>query len=122
MRRNWVYLFAALSVVVAVTFPLDLQDHPHWSKVGWLPFTGIVRPRDLLLNAALYFPIGFLLASRSRRACVASAAGVALLMSALLEIAQVWSHVRFPSSTDLVMNVIGSVAGAVVAARRIQPA
>lgn len=122
MRWNRVYLFAAISVAVAVTFPLDLQDHPHWSKVSWLPFTDIVRPHDLLTNAALYFPVGFFLPSRSRRVRLASAAGVALLMSALLEFTQVWSHVRFPSTTDLVMNVIGSVAGAVVAARGIPPA
>jgi len=122
MRRNWVYLFAALCVVIAVTFPWDLQDHPHWSKVAWLPFlTGIVRPHDLLINAALYLPIGFLLPARSRRGRVASAAGVALLVSGLLELTQVWSHVRFPSATDLAMNVFGSVAGAVVATRDVPP-
>jgi hypothetical protein len=37
----------------------------------------------------------------------------------LLEFAQVWSHWRFPSATDLVMNVMGSIAGA--AARRGPP-
>ena len=61
MRRNSIYLSGALLLIAAATFPWDFQDHPHWYKVAWLPFvTGIVRPIDLLLNAALYFPIGFL--------------------------------------------------------------
>ena len=122
MSRTWSPIVATLVVIVAITFPWDLQDHPHWFKVAWLPFfTGIVRPRDLLANAALYFPIGFLLPARSRRGRVAWAAGVALLVSALLELAQVWSHVRFPSATDLVMNVLGSVVGAMVSARDVPP-
>ena len=37
-----------------------------------------------------------------------------MLLSASLELAQVWSHVRFPSATDVVMNVAGSVAGALI--------
>jgi len=37
-----------------------------------------------------------------------------MLLSASLGLAQVWSHVRFPSATDVVMNVAGSVAGALI--------
>ena len=118
MRRDWIYLFASLFVIAAVTFPWDLQDHPHWYKVAWWPFvTGIVRPHDLLINAALYFAVGFFMPVRSFRSRVVFAAGVAFALSGLLELAQVWSHVRFPSATDLVMNVMGSIAGAVAAGR-----
>lgn len=123
MNRSWIYLAGTLTLIVAVTFPWDLQTHPHWYKVGWFPFiTGIVRPHDLLGNLCLYFPIGFFLPTRSRRSRVASAAGLALLVSGLVELAQVWSHVRFPSTTDVVMNVIGGAAGALVATRDVPPA
>lgn len=120
MRRNlsrtWVYLLATLAVICAITFPWDFQDHPHWFKVAWLPLvTGIIRPSDLVLNAVLYFPLGYFMPVQSRRARVAAAAGVAVLASGFLELAQVWSHVRFPSATDLMMNIVGSIAGAAVA-------
>ena len=120
-RRAWFYHFATLAGVIVLTFPWDLQDHPHWYKVAWLPFvTGVVRPHDLLLNAALYFPVGFAIPIPSRRMRVASAVGLAVVMSGLLELAQVWSHVRFPSATDIVMNVLGSIVGAVAAERRVR--
>ena len=121
MNRRWISVLASLTFISVVTFPWDLQDHPHWFKIAWLPFvTGIVRPVDVLLNAALYFPLGFFVPLRSRRGRVVTAAGLAVVTSGLLELAQVWSHVRFPSATDLVINVAGSVIGA-MAARRASP-
>jgi glycopeptide antibiotics resistance protein len=120
-RRAWFYHFATLAGVIILTFPWDLQDHPHWYKVSWLPFvTGIVRPYDLLINAALYFPLGFAIPTHSSRTRVIAAAGLAVVMSGLLEFAQVWSHTRFPSATDLLMNVMGSIAGAVAAGRGLR--
>ena len=120
-RRAWFYHFATLAGVIVLTFPWDLQDHPHWYKVAWLPFaTGIVRPHDLLINAALYFPLGFSIPASSHRMRVGAAAGLAVVMSGLLELAQVWSHVRFPSATDIVMNVMGSIAGAMAAGRLLR--
>lgn len=122
MNRIWIYLLGTLTLIVAATFPWDLQTHPHWYKVGWLPFvTGIVRPHDLLINVALYFPLGLFLPVRLRRGRVAWAAGLALLVSSLLELAQVWSHSRIPSTTDVVMNVVGGMAGAIVATRYVPP-
>ncbi len=107
---------AVLAIILAATFPWDFQDHSHWNKVAWLPFvTGIVRPFDLLLNAALYLPLGYLVPARFRRRGLVAVAGSAFVFSGLLELTQVWSHVRFPSATDSVMNVVGCVAGAAVA-------
>lgn len=107
---------AAATAIALVTLPWDIQNHAHWQKVAWVPFTtGIVRPIDLVANATLYFPLGLAIPSASPRRKVALALVVALGMSTLLELAQVWSHSRFPSATDIVMNVVGSVAGALVA-------
>jgi glycopeptide antibiotics resistance protein len=109
-------LWLTVAAIVAATFPWDLRDHPHWQKVAWIPFaTGIVRPTDLLLNVALYVPFGFLLAPRMRRAPIVSTLVGALALSSLMELTQVWSHVRFPSATDIVMNVLGAALGAALA-------
>ena len=109
---RWYFLVATTSIIV-LTFPWDLQNHPHWQKVAWVPFvTGIVRPQDLLGNAALYFPFGYFMPAGSRRARVAAAVALSMVLSASMELAQVWSHWRFPSATDVTMNVAGSIVGA----------
>ncbi len=112
MRRR-IALWLIVIAIAAVTLPWDWQDHPHWFKVAWVPFsTGIVRPIDLLLNVALYFPLGFLLRSNSTISRFATALVAGLILSTLMELTQVWSHVRFPSATDTLMNVLGSLIGA----------
>lgn len=121
VRRDWIYFLVALLVIAAATLPFDVQDHPHWMKVAWVPFvSGVVRPIDLLMNAALYLPIGYVLPIASCRRRVATAAGIALLVSLGLEVSQVWSHQRFPSATDLIMNIFGSVAGAAIANGKVR--
>jgi glycopeptide antibiotics resistance protein len=112
MRRR-IALWLIVIAIAAVTIPWDWQDHSHWNKVAWVPFrTGIVRPIDLLINVTLYFPLGFLLPSNSTRSRFATALVAGLMLSTLMELTQVWSHVRFPSATDSVMNVLGSLIGA----------
>jgi glycopeptide antibiotics resistance protein len=112
VRYFRVSLSAAL--IMLGTFPWDLQDHAHWNRVAWLPFaTGIVRPLDLLVNLLIYLPLGYTLqAARGPGDLRARVGATAFALSLLLEISQVWSHVRFPSATDVVMNVVGAVAGA----------
>jgi len=43
----------------------------------------------------------------------------AVLLSSATEWTQVYSHTRFPSTTDVSCNVIGAVLGRLVADRRI---
>lgn len=120
MARKSVVTLATILVALG-TFPFDLQDHPHWYKVAWVPFaTGIVRPHDIVVNAALYLPLGFSLqagTARDRRLLVVL---VSLALSTLLELTQVWSHWRFPSATDVTMNVAGALLGAAWARRRVR--
>ena len=109
------------AIIAAVTAPWDLRDHAHVYKVSWIPFlSGIIRPIDLLANFALYLPLGYFFPSDGYRRRIVFAAVTGLLLSASMETAQVWSHVRFPSATDLVMNVAGCIAGAIVSGRRRQ--
>jgi glycopeptide antibiotics resistance protein len=118
MRRHVAFCLVVIAIA-ALTFPWDLQDHSHWFKATWIPFaTGILRPRDLALNLALYVPLGFWLPVRSARRRIAVALAVALLLSTAMELAQVWSHLRIPSATDTAMNVLGSVVGALASVWR----
>jgi len=119
MNRRWILICVVVGAIVAATFPWDLRDHTHWQKVAWVPFTsGIVRVRDLATNLALYVPLGYLLASlRGRRSAALAVLGPALL-SLALELSQVWSHERFPSATDVLMNLLGAVLGAALSWQR----
>jgi glycopeptide antibiotics resistance protein len=107
----------AVLAIVAATAAWDFLDHPHWYKVSWVPFaTGLVRPLDMLANIALYVPLGFLLSFKRRRLLATLAIACALSMA--MEFTQVWSHSRFPSATDVLLNLVGSYLGVRLAERR----
>lgn len=101
-----------IGLIALATVPGDLQNHAHWFKVAWLPFTGIVRPVDLLLNLALYVPLGLL--SPFGRGRWFPVVALAFVISMSCEFAQVFSHSRFPSMTDVTMNALGALAGALI--------
>jgi len=109
-RRAAILLCAA--IIVAATLPWEFTNHAHWRRIVWVPFTGIVRPLDLVGNALLYVPLG--IALQWRTPCDARLSGIlaAAVLSVSMETAQIWSHYRFPSATDVLMNVIGVLAGA----------
>lgn len=120
-RRRWVLFAAAVVLIVVATFPFDFMSHAHWRRVAWVPFlTGTVKPFDLLVNAALYVPFGLFMPIATRRRRLVATFTLALVMSLLLESAQVWSHVRFPSMTDVVMNVWGAMFGAWLVERQVR--
>jgi glycopeptide antibiotics resistance protein len=113
-------LTAAAGVILATTLPwATFQSHSHWSRVVWVPFTTRpVRWLDLLANVLLYLPLGAFGARAVsgtpwRRA--AKILSPALVLSATCELSQVWSHGRFPSTTDLAMNMVGASAGVLLA-------
>jgi glycopeptide antibiotics resistance protein len=105
----------SIALIGAIIVPWDdLQDHSHWSNIGWIPFVSPpIRRRDILANVVLFAPLGVGATLRFRRG-VAVAAGLGLILSLTGETIQVYTHSRFPSATDLVCNVGGAVAGALV--------
>lgn len=118
MRRQ-IALWLVVAAIVAATFPWDFRDHAHWQKVAWVPFaSGIVRVRDLAGNLALYAPLGYLLSGLSERWRTALVLLGPLSLSLALELSQVWSHVRFPSATDVLMNSLGALLGAALSWQR----
>lgn len=119
MRRA--FLLLATGVIVLAVVPWgDFQGHTHWAKVGWIPFVSPpVRLRDMVANLLLFTPFGAAVAlnvSGSHRVAVTAVSAATLSFAG--ETLQLYSHTRFPSATDLVMNTTGAVLAAYVVARR----
>jgi len=109
-------------LIVFATVPWhDFQNHSHWPRVQWIPFvTPPVRLRDILINIAMYWPLGYLFArQRADNGAWLRAAFFALGLSLFTEWTQLYSHSRFPSLTDTTCNIIGTIWGAWTAVRSV---
>jgi VanZ family protein len=122
--------YAAL-IVYASLYPFTGwhdQGLPAWEFL-WSP----LPPKywsgfDVGINVVGYVPFGFLLAlsflrrgarhatSRANLAAVAVSVGIATLMSFCMEMLQSYLPSRVASNLDLALNVLGALAGAVLAA------
>lgn len=122
VRRGRWRLALWTGVIALVVMPWwSFQDHTHWARVRWIPFVSLpFSVGDILRNFLLYLPWGYLYARQPREArrSVWRAAGYALALSVTTEATQLWSHGRFPSTTDVICNVAGAWGGAVWARRR----
>lgn len=106
-------LIVSLAAALAADYPWgDWVGHTHWARVGWIPFySWPVSFKDILQNVILFFPAGcFARLAFGRRARI-RAPLLAFPVSLLGEWTQLYSHNRFPSATDLVCNIIGSLVG-----------
>ena len=117
-RARRLSLALAIAVIAAAVVPWgDFQGHTHWDKVGWIPLVSPpVRLRDIIANLLLFAPLGIAVAlntapSLTSRRCAALAAG----LSFAGEWTQLYSHTRFPSATDVLSNVTGALAAALIA-------
>jgi VanZ family protein len=89
---------------------LDVLRGPYWLL------------RDAILNFFLYIPFGFAYARMRGGAAVrllCEAALLGVLLSMTCELYQVFSPVRFPSMTDVLMNTIGALSEAWIAGKRL---
>jgi glycopeptide antibiotics resistance protein len=104
-------------VIIAMVTPWwGLQDHTHWERMRWVPFVSPpVRIRDIAGNIALYVPFGFLYFRRWRAASMQAGVSYALLLSSVTEFSQLFSHGRYPSVQDVLMNVLGASLGIALA-------
>jgi hypothetical protein len=119
-KLGWAVLAYVGCVVLVITlepfaFAVPAAVHPHyWASDG--PWGGWF---DVVMNVAMFLPLGFLAAlARSARgdaggrgvAAWAAAAGAAA--SAAIELAQCFEPDRVPSPTDVAANAAGAWAGA----------
>jgi glycopeptide antibiotics resistance protein len=116
-----------LFILVLCSFPWWIES-PQWNRIRLIPLLDVLRGpywvlRDAIANCVLYIPLG--LAYAKLRALdgmkpVCEAALVGLLLSLTCELYQVFSPVRYPSMTDVLMNTIGALAGAALTGRASQ--
>lgn len=117
VHRRMGFLLAWLlwtAMIIAIVFPWhDLADHTHWRKVAWIPFISPpLTTSDIVANVLVYIPFGYLGARASERPWQGAAVvGVATLLSIASETSQLYSHWRFPSTTDVICNFSGCLAG-----------
>lgn len=119
-RRSWTrsaLIVYALVVGVVVLSPVSfsgvirridsfLRDSLGISGFGsgWIEFTA---------NVAMFVPLGLLLTLSMRRAIVG--AGLALVLSVCIELAQIALPSRQPTVRDVVANGVGAAVGAFIA-------
>ena len=122
MKRGTL-LILTIALIFAAVLPWgDFQGHTHWAKVGWIPFfSKPVRIRDVLANVVLFVPFGAAAGRvlRHRYTVVLVTVGGAAI-SLVGEAAQLYSHTRFPSATDLVCNTLGAAVGAALVSGRFR--
>ena len=100
--------FALLVIAFATLWPMPGPSH-QWA---FCLACGAHGTSDLLLNIALFMPLGAALALRGRRS--SSIAAVAGLLSAAIELSQFYIPGRDPSLSDIVSNTLGGVLGALL--------
>jgi VanZ family protein len=126
--RAWTFILVGwiLLIIVLCSFPWWIES-PQWGRVRWIPLLDVLRSpyrllRDTIANCFLYIPLGFAYA-RVRGTpgvkLISEAALAGLLLSVTCELYQVFSPVRFPSMTDVLMNTIGALAGASIAVKSL---
>ena len=115
-RRHWYFVAIVCSIafILLAIFPWRGFDPTgHWHRVGWIPFVSRpVRVIDVVGNLALFVPLGVSIALYAQRPALAWTAVTAFACSGFGEWAQVYSRYRYPSTGDLVLNVLGAVMGA----------
>lgn len=88
------------------------QDHSHWARVQWIPFvTPPIKLRDIVANTLVYVPFGYWSMRLGERPRAWRGVVLAFALSLATEFTQVYSHGRFPSTTDVVCNVFGAWLG-----------
>ena len=118
--RLWAFVLLSSGLVLAAAFPWgDLLGHAHWGRVRWVPFVSRPLPAlDIAGNLLLCVPLGASIGVLGVRRPIATAGVAAASLSLLVEAAQLFSHSRFPSTTDFVCNVAGALVVAAVIGRK----
>lgn len=105
--------YLALHIAIITLAPFQFVSVPVHG------LTDVFGLRDAVLNVVLFLPLGFVyqLSRPERERAHALRAFVAgLVLSGLIETAQVFAPERYPSLSDLLTNALGAALGAVFAA------
>ena len=116
LRRHWYFtaiVCSAAFILLAIVPWRGFDPTGHWHRVGWIPFVSRpVKVIDFVGNLALFVPLGVSIALHAQRPALARTAAAAFACSLFGEWAQIYSRYRYPSTGDLVLNVLGALIGA----------
>jgi hypothetical protein len=106
-----------IGAALAVIFSLTLRhgEMPSIRGFGWCVGCGVFGTLDVILNVALFIPLGAAIAWRKPQALrwVARAAAVSLAVSLAIEMCQLFLvRGRDPTLSDIVGNTLGGTVGA----------
>jgi len=107
------------AVLLVISYPWSKFDAtPHWRNVQWIPFTHLNFHQAVLIETALNFmafiPIGYLTVRSlwpSNRGPFFVPSLIGFCSSVSIEAYQLFCHDRVPSTSDIIMNVAGTVMG-----------
>lgn len=122
-RPRFVLILSLTCIAVLTLLPTrGYRTHAHWDRVQWVPFgERSLPPLQAAANVALFLPLGWALARmwpRRRALAVVSAAA----LSGAIETVQVFAHGRYPTTTDVALNVAGAFLGVLLAMRSSESA
>jgi len=127
MRRHradfWLLLGYGLLLVYGTLFPLDPVDGSasvDWRRLfDWRGAWARLSLSDVLVNLLVYLPWGYLLSRRLERLPGSAAFWLTVaaggLLSITLEYIQLYLPARVSSFSDIVLNTVGTAAGALIA-------
>jgi glycopeptide antibiotics resistance protein len=114
---RWTLWLVSLAVIVTLTtMPWSYYvGHSQWNRVTWVPFSDHHELPEILVNVALFFPFGYFFPRALYGPSLKQHWGLPLITAAMLstgvEIFQVYTHTRFPSTTDICANLLGAILG-----------
>lgn len=114
--RRWLLALWVCLLVTALTMPWSrLTTEAQWERVRWFEFVGPVNERDIVVNVALFLPLGFLLAGeaphRHREDVLWWVVSIAAAFSSAGELVQLFNPSRYPSAMDIACNTVGACLG-----------
>jgi glycopeptide antibiotics resistance protein len=112
----WKWWIVVVFVLSAPWIGFDI--HPHWERIHLVPFSDPAdRPHDIVSNLLLFVPFGWSYAGRKRgMSGVLQGAVLGIAVSVGAEATQLFSTLRYPSATDVLMALTGTLAGDAAAA------
>jgi glycopeptide antibiotics resistance protein len=116
---RWTLWLISIVVIIALTtMPWsNYVGHSHWDHVTWLPFSDHPLP-EVLGNVALFFPFGYFFPQALHGQYLKRSWSLPLITAAMLstgaEFYQVYTHARFPSTTDICANLLGAILGVLI--------
>jgi glycopeptide antibiotics resistance protein len=117
MERRYLYLCAIACSIAFILFAIvpwrGFDPEGHWHRVRWIPF--VSRPIvmfDIVGNLLLCVPLGASIALHAQRSALRRTAAVAFACSLFGEWSQIYSRYRYPTTQDILLNVVGAVVAA----------